>query len=1070
MLTEGGKVTKAKRTLVESRRMDVVGRSRSLADGDADAARPLPLLCLRVLGELELWRGTQRLELPPSKKTRALLAYLAVTQRAQRRERLCSMFWDVTDDPRAALRWSLSKLRALVDACGAQRIIVDGSGVGFDAAGARVDLFTVREHLATPASAFTGEQLVAVAAEFRGEFLEGLDLPDFQEFQFWCLAMREEARLLHARVLRSLVDRLVGEPEQALPYARTLVQIDPLNVGAYISLLQLLAQAGRSREAEQHYDAAQRLLRDLRSPEVERLTEAWSSIGRGPSLRAVPALAKAEAPVAPASPGAPRLVGRQEEWSRTMAALKEVTQWRHLRVVTVAGEPGIGKTRLLEELLATVRGQAGTVLDGCAYEAEMSRPYVPWIDALRRIASVSVGDTIGSDLAPLLAEPGASSGDRTSRDRLFGAVVELIAARAHSAPPVLVVFDDAHWCDDASAELLHYVARMSRSRAVLILLAVRAGELPDNQPMLRFLRSVRREGLLDEIEVAPLSAAETEELIRAAAPGTQIGNIPAEVAGNPLFALELARAQAHRAGPVPATLRQLVRDRIERLPHDAAEVLRWGAVVGPTFQVHRLSELAPFDIERLVSALESLERHALLRAVPDGAAAGTAYSFAHEIVRQVVYAELSGPRRKLMHQRIASALQSRMAEDVTLAADLAHHAALAGDAAAAARACVLASRRYLRLFAATEANATARRGMHHAAQLPEPEQVRLMLELAEIRYAAHRPRRATEAARIVEELAQRALDQGCMEHARLGFHVASYIRWEGGEWSDAQRQMMRAEQVSRLGDERERVVALAEAARCLTMLERDLSHADALIAEAGALSTRLAIEPAAIPDAIGMLRLHEGRLNAAAEHFQRARELCRKEEDRLGEFRALEHLVMVELQRRRLAAAQALCAELVQIAGRLREGSEAPFARAVSALCRYASTPEAASELDAALTELRAADAKQRLGYVLRSAAEVELQRGDASTARRRANEALRHARCLERPSDEVLARVALARAAALLGDELGYKRQRAEVTPEALRHVSAEARAAVAGLRAGDGGVRATPAIGRRRRRTKGA
>jgi len=142
----------------------------------------------------------------------------------------------------------------------------------------------------------------------------------------------------------------------------------------------------------------------------------------------------------------------------------------------------------------------------------------------------------------------------------------------------------------------------------------------------------------------------------------------------------------------------------------------------------------------------------------------------------------------------------------------------------------------------------------------------------------------------------------------------------------------------------------------------------------------------------------------------------------------------------------------------------------VSALCRYASTPEAASELDAALTELRAADAKQRLGYVLRSAAEVELQRGDASTARRRANEALRHARCLERPSDEVLARVALARAAALLGDELGYKRQRAEVTPEALRHVSAEARAAVAGLRAGDGGVRATPAIGRRRRRTKGA
>ncbi|MFN8626069.1 MAG: AAA family ATPase [Candidatus Binatia bacterium] len=1061
-------MAKTKRTAVATPRADGAGHSRRTAE--ADAVRALPSLCLRVLGALELWRGTQRLELPPSKKTRALLAYLAVTQRPQRRDRLCGMFWDVTDDPRAALRWSLSKLRALVDDCGVQRIVADGGGVGFDAAGARVDLFTVREQLTAPASDLTSEQLGGLAAEFRGEFLEGLELPDFQEFQFWCVAMREEARVLQARVLRSLVDRLVEEPEQALPHARSLAQADPLNVGACISLLEILVRSGRAREAERHYDSAQRLFRDLQLSEVERLTEAWRSIGHGASRRAAPAPAPAAVGLVPASPGTLRLIGRQSEWTRLIASLEEVMRWRRLRAVTIAGEPGIGKTRLLEELLEAVRRRDGTVLDGRAYEAEMRRPYVPWIDALRRVAAVTVGDTIAPDLAPMLAEPDVSSSDQTGRDRLFGAVVELIAARAHSAPPVLLVVDDAHWCDDASAELLHYVARMSRHRAVLMVLAVRAGELPDNQSMLRLLRGMRREGLLAEIDVAPLSAVETEALVREAVPGTEMGNIPAEVAGNPLFALELARAQAHGAGAVPATLRQLVRDRVERLPQDAAEVLRWGAVVGPTFPVRRLTDLAPLDIERLVSALENLERHALLRAVSDGAAVGTAYSFAHEIVRQVVYAELSGPRRKLMHQRIATALQSRLAEDETVAAELAHHAALGGDAAAAARACVLAARRCLRLFASTEANATARRGMHHAEQLPEPERVRLMLELAEIRYAAHRPRRPTEAARIVEELAQRALDQGCMEHARLGFHVASYIRWEGAEWSDAQRQMMRAEQVSRLGDARQRVVALAEAARCLTLLERDLSQADAMVSEAGALSTRLAIEPAAIPDAIGMLRLYEGRLTAAAEHFGRARELCRKDEDQLGEFRALEHLAMVELQRRRIAEAQALCAELVRIAGRLREGSEAPFARAVSALCRYASMPEAAAELDAGLAELRAADAKQRLAYVLRTAAEIDLERGDANTARRRADEALRHAQRLERPSDEVLARVVLARAAALQGDELGYKRRLAEVASETIRKVSAEARAAVAGLRAGVAGGRATGSTGRPRRRTKGA
>ncbi len=1029
--------------------------------------RPLPALSLRLLGEMELYRGAERLELPQSKKTRALLAYLAVTQRGHRRDRLCGLLWDVADDPRAALRWSLSKLRPLVDEAGVHRIVADGSGVRFDATGARIDLLAAREQL-TPGTELTTEQLTRLAAEFRGEFLEGLELPDFQEFQFWCIAVRGEARTLHARVLRELVERLAEQPEPALPYARSLVQVEPLDVGACADLLQLLVRSGRSLEAEQHYASALRLLRELQSPEVERLAASWRAIGRGTAV----VTATSAAPIVPAPPassGPLRLIGRQEEWGRLLAALDQVTQSRSLRAMMVAGEPGIGKTRLLEELSEAVRQRHGTVLEGRAYEAEMTRPYVPWSEALRRLPAAAVGDTIGSDLAPLLPDRGPASAGQTSRDRLFGAVVELVAARAHSAPPVLLVLDDAHWCDDASAELLHYVARMSRSRPVLLALAVRAGELPDNLPMQRVLHSLRRDALLEVVEVAPLSATETEELVRAIAPGTDAGNIPAESAGNPLFALELARALAHRGDPVSATLRQLVRDRIDRLPPDAVEVLRWGAVVGPTFQVRRLSEVTPIDIDRLVPALEQLERHSLVRTVTDGAAAGTAYLFAHDVVRQVVYADLSEPRRRLMHLRIAGMLQGRVAEDEALASDLAYHAALAGDAGAAARACVLAGRRYLRVFASTEANATARRGMHHAQQLPDPERVRLMLELAEVRYAAQRPQRPAEAARTVEELAQQALDHGCMEHARLGFHIASYIRWEGGEWSDAQRQMMRAEQVSRLGDERERVVALAEAARCLTLLEHDLSQADAMISEAGALSRRLAVEPAAIPDAIGMLRLHEGQLDAAAEHFLRARELCRKEQDRLGEFRALEHLVMVELQRQRLPEAQAVCAELVQIAARLRAGSEAPFARAVSALCLYASTTDATAELDAALGELRSADAKQRLTFVLRNAAEIDLQRGDAAKARERADEALQHARRLERPSDEALARVALARAAARQSDEATYQRQLAELTPEAMRLVSAQARAAVRALGGGLPGGRAAQALDRRPRARRG-
>ena len=1017
--------------------------------------RPSPTLCLRLLGELELWRGCKRLELPQSKKTRALLAYLVGTQRPQRRDRLCAMFWDVADDPRAALRWSLSRLRPLVDEPGVQRIVTSGGSVSFALAGAQVDFFSIREQVKDGGGALTSVQLAQLATGFRGEFLEGLELSDFHEFQIWCVALREEARALHARILTTLVERLAGQPEAALPHARTLAQVDPLDEHARASLIRLLGASGRRREAEQHFEAATRLLRELGARTGEELQQAWREVSQhapAPTTPGVAATARslepAPSPMTLARPAAP-MVGRQNEWQRLATTLEQTVTQRCLRAALLVGEPGIGKTRLLSELMAEVGRRNGTVLDGCAYEAETSRPYGPWIDALRRVPAVSIGETIGADLAPLLPELGDEAVKQRSRDRLFGAVVELIAARAHSASPVLLVLDDVQWCDGASAELLHYVARMNRHRPVLVALAARDGELHDNEAMLRVLRSLRRDGALVEISVDPLTAEETAELVRHVMSETDPQRVFVESAGNPLFALEVARSLPHRQGNVPPTLRQLVRDRIDRLPPDAGDVLRWGAVVGQTFHVRRLHELTPIDIDRLVAALEVLERHGLLRAVADAPQHGGTYAFAHDLVRQVVYAELSEPRRRLMHLRIARALQGRTEADEMIA-DLAHHAALAGEADTAARACLGAGRRYLHLFAAAEADAIARRGMHYAQQLDEPERVKLMLELAEVRYAAHKPWQPEEAARSIEELAQRALDYGCMEHARLGFHILSYLRWDRGDWDDAQRHMMRAEQVSRSADERERVVALAEAARCLTLLERDLDHAEALLLEAGALSQRLAIEPTAIPDALGMLRLYAGHPEEAAERFARARELCRQEQDRLGEFRALEHLVMLELQRERFVEAQRLTGELARIAERLREGSEAPFARVLSCLCGYAiAADDAAGDLEAALSALRAVDAKQRLTHALTTAATIDLCRGDGALGRSRAEEALQLARVLERPSDVVLARVALARAAALQGDEATSAQQLAELQAGALRGVSAHARAAAERLHA---------------------
>src|SRR5215213_5201066 len=105
------------------------------------------MLTIRLFGELEVSRGVQRLVLPPSKKTRALLAYLVVTRRLHRRERLCELLWDVPDDPRGALRWSLTKLRGLVDEPGRSRIIANRDTVAFTPDDAAIDLLTLRELL-----------------------------------------------------------------------------------------------------------------------------------------------------------------------------------------------------------------------------------------------------------------------------------------------------------------------------------------------------------------------------------------------------------------------------------------------------------------------------------------------------------------------------------------------------------------------------------------------------------------------------------------------------------------------------------------------------------------------------------------------------------------------------------------------------------------------------------------------------------------------------------------------------------------------------------------------------------
>ena len=232
------------------------------------------MLRISVLGNLAVVRERTRMQLPPSKKTRALLAYLAVTARPHSRARLCAMFWAVPDDPRAALRWSLSRLRPLVDEDDCPRIIADREQVGFDLDRVTVDILSLRGVARNGADSISTDALRQATEALEGDFLEGLDLPDCQEFQSWCLGEREETRRLRVRLLTALVTRLEGVPDEALPHARALSLLEPANEAAQATLLRLLRAAGRWREAEEQFQRAQRRLGEFNVARTGALRQA----------------------------------------------------------------------------------------------------------------------------------------------------------------------------------------------------------------------------------------------------------------------------------------------------------------------------------------------------------------------------------------------------------------------------------------------------------------------------------------------------------------------------------------------------------------------------------------------------------------------------------------------------------------------------------------------------------------------------------------------------------------------------------------------------------------------------
>jgi DNA-binding SARP family transcriptional activator/TolB-like protein len=272
--------------------VDSMESARIRADG---------VIRIRMLGPLALHRDGVKLTLPASRKTRALLAYLALAPRPVARERLCELLWEIPNDPRGELRWTLSKIRGILDTPGVQRVRAEGDGIALDLAGCDVDALEIVEAGEAGIEMLDRERLKGLLRLFEGEFLEGLEIDRSPVFRSWLIAQRRRFQALQLALLQRSIGISGPDTDEALGHLEGWLSLAPFDTRAHGLLLGALARSGRIGEGEAHVAGAARLF-EAEGLDWGPLHEAWrearssapapASVGdnSGPVLPAEPAL------------------------------------------------------------------------------------------------------------------------------------------------------------------------------------------------------------------------------------------------------------------------------------------------------------------------------------------------------------------------------------------------------------------------------------------------------------------------------------------------------------------------------------------------------------------------------------------------------------------------------------------------------------------------------------------------------------------------------------------------------------------------------------------------------------
>jgi DNA-binding SARP family transcriptional activator len=627
-----------------------------------------------LLGRFEVTRGERRLQVSAwtRRKAASLLQRVALERRLLK-EQAIEFLWPEADPSSGAnnLYRALHTLRQTLDmALGpgtaeATLVFQDGVFTLRDAVWVDVSSFHSLVQAGDPAS------LTAALHLYTGDLL-----PD-DRYAEWTLVPRDTLRGLQREARLTLAAQAceAREYSRAISLLTPLLAQDPADELVSRELMHIYALSGRRHEALRQYQVCvDALATELGVPPDPQTTALYTSIINGD-------IAPPPAPVLPAwrtpsqaiPEGETPLAGRQSELATLQAGLRSAWH-RRGQVLLLAGDSGVGKTRLAFEVLRAAAVAGMIPLYSAAYEQEGQLPYQPFIEAFDRYL---VEHQRPLDQNPITHYQHLGSSDPQQEHwALFKATTNLLTSLATRSPVVLLV-DDLHAADETSLQLFHYLARQTRAAPVILLATYRTDlATAAVTPFRTLLNTLYREHLSETLHLSPLSenaVARITTHLLGSEPAPMLLKAIAEITeGNPFFVQEITRMLRasdqveEREGrwhlrpgvelSVPTGLGELLRERVIRLGPPVESALKSAAVIGREFRFEILRPVAGFSDGELLDVLDAALVGHLLEETTDG------YRFRHPLIRRVLYEALSQGRRARLHTHAARAIEVVYAE------------------------------------------------------------------------------------------------------------------------------------------------------------------------------------------------------------------------------------------------------------------------------------------------------------------------------------------------------------------------------------------------------------------------